>query len=83
MLVLVAFDLTRAMGMPADVVWVSDDTEDGLLDLQERAFAPWGDSDHVPAECEVVEIWRMGPADTWDGQLVKVGRLQRSGWELY
>lgn len=83
MLILVAFDLTRAMGMPADIVWICDDTDDGLAELQKRAFAPWGNSGHVPAECEVVEIWRLQPASGWDEQMVRMCRLQRGGWDYY
>lgn len=81
MLALVAFDLTKSMGMPADIVWTADD--DSLTDLQARAHLPWGQSGYTPSQCEVVEVWRIRPAPTWDQQMTRVCRLRATGWEYY
>lgn len=79
-LVLTAFQLTRAMGLPSDIVWVEPDTPEGLLALMDRAFVDWGASGRVPAECEVVEVYRLGTDGGWDERVTRVAKLVGGRW---
>lgn len=80
-LVLTAFQLTRAMGLPSDIVWVEADTPEGLLALMDRALQPWGPSSHTPSECEVVEIYRLAPEGGWDERITRVAKLVGGRWQ--
>lgn len=76
-LVLVAFDLTRALGFPADAITVERDDPDGLA----TCLAVAASQEVVQLSREVVEVWRLDPEATgWDGRIVKVAKLKRGRW---